>query len=299
MRCSFLRGVGVRLLSLLRRWLLPLALCGGMVAVAQALPREARVPGGVAVLPLGVVAEMPAPRAWLGDQPVWVTHHHGQWQAVIGIGLETPPGTQTLRVLSGNTESQLAFSVADKAYPEQHIRLKDQGQVQLSPENSLRVIGEVAQIQDLKRHWRESTGTRGDFLLPAAGRLSGRFGLRRVFNGEPRAPHSGLDIAVARGTPVQATAAGQVLATGDFFFNGLTVFLDHGNGLVSMYCHLDQLEVTAGETVAAGQRIALSGMSGRASGPHLHWSVILNGTMVDPALVLPAPGLQKTSSSRR
>ena len=90
-----------------------------------------------------------------------------------------------------------------------------------------------------------------------------------------------------------------MLATGDFFFNGLTVFLDHGNGLVSMYCHLDQLEVTAGETVAAGQRIARSGMSGRASGPHLHWSVILNGTMVDPALFLPAPGLQKTSSSRR
>ena len=115
-----------------------------------------------------------------------------------------------------------------------------------------------------------------------------RFGLRRIFNGEARAPHSGLDVAVPRGRPIKAAAQGKILATGDYFFNGKTVFIDHGNGLISMYCHLDRIDVQSGDQVTQGQRVGLAGSTGRSSGPHLHWSVVLNGTMVDPELFLVA-----------
>jgi hypothetical protein len=95
------------------------------------------------------------------------------------------------------------------------------------------------------------------FVLPADGRLTGRFGVRRFFNGEPRSPHAGFDIAAARGSPVKANAEGIVLASDDYFFNGKTVFVDHGNGLISMYCHLDRIDVQPGEAVSKGQRLGL------------------------------------------
>jgi murein DD-endopeptidase MepM/ murein hydrolase activator NlpD len=130
----------------------------------------------------------------------------------------------------------------------------------------------------------DSDDTDTSFVLPAEGRLSGRFGVRRFFNGEARSPHAGFDIAAPRGAAVRANAHGVVLAVDDYFFNGKTVFVDHGNGLISMYCHLDAIEVVPGERVGKGQRLGRSGMSGRATGPHLHWSVVLNGAMVDPEL---------------
>ena len=117
--------------------------------------------------------------------------------------------------------------------------------------------------------------------------------MRRFFNGEPRSPHAGFDIAAARGSPVKANAGGIVLASDDYFFNGKTVFVDHGNGLISMYCHLERIDVQPGEAVSKGQRLGLSGMTGRATGPHLHWSVILNGALVDPQLFVATTGTQR------
>jgi murein DD-endopeptidase MepM/ murein hydrolase activator NlpD len=149
------------------------------------------------------------------------------------------------------------------------------------------VAGELAAINTLKRRFTPLPAPDLDFVAPADGRLSGRFGARRVFNGRPRAPHVGLDFAVPRGTPIVSAGAGTVLATADYFFNGKTVFVDHGQGLISMYCHLDQIEVAAGQPLQRGERLGRAGSTGRASGPHLHWSVILNGAMVDPELLLP------------
>ena len=255
--------------------------------IAAALPKALSVPGGVALIPLGArISGAQAPRAWLGDQQVFVTADQDRWLAVVGIALDVPPGTQTLRVRDAAGEQALSFEVTTKRYPEQHIRLKDSGKVQLAPDDEARALGEIETIRALKRHWRETAHTESDFIRPVTGRLSSRFGLRRVFNGEPRAPHVGIDLAVPRGTPVAAGAAGVVLAVDDYFFNGKTVFVDHGNGLITMYCHLDRIDVHAGDAVSGGQRLGLSGMTGRASGPHLHWSVILNGAMVDPELFL-------------
>ncbi len=255
-----------------------------------ALPRESAVPGGIALVRLGTAVPGAAtPRAWLGEQRVWVSVEGGQWTAVVGLALDLPPGSHQLRVDAIEQERQVDFVVRPKTYPEQHIRLKDSSKVTLSPADEARAVAEIAEIRQFKRHWR-SVGPEDEvearFQQPAAGRLASRFGLRRFFNGEARAPHSGLDVAIRRGTPVNSTARGTVLAVDDYFFNGKTVFVDHGNGLISMYCHLDRSDVQAGDPVSQGQRVGLSGMTGRASGPHLHWGMVLNGAMVDPALFI-------------
>ena len=255
-----------------------------------ALPRESAVPGGIALVRLGTAVPGAAtPRAWLGEQRVWVSVEGGQWTAVVGLALDLPPGSHQLRVDAIEQERQVDFVVRPKTYPEQHIRLKDSSKVTLSPADEARAVAEIAEIQQFKRHWRSvgaEDAVEAQFVLPANGRLASRFGLRRFFNGEARAPHSGLDVAIRRGTPVNSTARGTVLAVDDYFFNGKTVFVDHGNGVISMYCHLDRIDLQAGDPVSQGQRVGLSGMTGRASGPHQHWGMVLNGAMVDPALFI-------------
>ena len=249
------------------------------------LPQSTNVPGGVAVVPLASTSTSTSkPQAWLGDRPVLVTSDHDQWFAVVGLALITSPGSHELRVnIDGKTQVR-HFIVNPKDYPEQRITLKDKGKVELSPADLARANRELSVIKGLKKVWRVAPDNDLDFILPAKGELSSRFGLRRYFNDQPRAPHAGLDLAVASGTPIKASAPGTVLATDDYFFNGKTVFIDHGNGLITMYCHLDKFEVEAGQTVSKGQLIGLSGQTGRATGPHLHWSVMLNGEMVDPEL---------------
>lgn len=280
-------GCGARWLALLLL-LLPLLLAVPLTHAA--LPRAANVPGGIALIPLGpVLTHTAPPLAWLGDRQVLVTADAGQWVAVVGLGLDTQPGSYELLADLAGEWRLFAFSVAAKDYPVQRITIKDRSKVQLSASDLERVAGELATIQTLKRHWRDAADTDLSFVVPARGRQSGRFGLRRFFNGEPRSPHAGFDIAAPRGAAVLANAGGQVLAVADYFFNGNTVFIDHGNGLISMYCHLDSTAVQAGQAVSKGQRIGAAGMTGRATGPHLHWSVILNGEMVDPELFVDGP----------
>jgi len=252
------------------------------------LPRSANVPGGVAIVPLGNTSALSArPQSRFGAQAVLVIADHGRWYAVVGLPLDLKPGLHKLQVKVGDNSKEKSFVVKAKKYPEQYITLEDTGKVQLSAENEARATSELAAIKALKLHWRDEENTDLEFMIPAEGRLSGNFGLRRFFNGQPRSPHAGLDVAVARGTPIRASAQGKVLAVDDYFFNGKTIFVDHGNGLITMYCHLDEFNVQTGDVLNKGQLLGLSGQTGRATGPHLHWSVILNGAMVDPQLFLP------------
>ena len=125
-----------------------------------------------------------------------------------------------------------------------------------------------------------------DFIPPVDGRLSSLFGLKRFFNNQPKNPHSGLDIAAPAGTPIQAPASATVINTGDYYYNGNTVFLDHGQGLISGYFHMTEIKVKAGQQLKQGDIIGTVGATGRVTGPHLHWNVYLNRTKVDPALFI-------------
>ncbi len=250
---------------------------------AYGLPASSNVPGGVALVPLASTSSS-KPQTWLGEQPVLVTADNNLWVAVVGLSLDTAPGSHELRVKIGDETKTQQFTVNPKNYPEQRLTLKDKSKVELSPADLARAEREIAVIKELKRRWRAAEDNDLAFITPVKGQLASRFGLRRFFNGEPRSPHAGLDVAVARGTPIQASAPGVVIAVDDYFFNGKTVFIDHGNGLITMYCHLDRFDVQTGQAVSKGQQLGLSGQTGRATGPHLHWSVILNGAMVDPEL---------------
>ncbi len=264
-----------------------LALLLPLVAVnAAELPREEVVPGGIAIIQLAQSAGE-RPRAYYRGKQVMVVESQGRWHAVVGLSLSAKPGRHTLRVHqpSGNNAERV-FEVRDKKYLEQHITLKNKRMVNPYKNDLKRIRGEQKRSREAFATWREQAGIDARFLLPVSGRMSGPFGKKRFFNGQPRKPHSGLDIAAPKGTPVRAPAAGTVVETGNYFFNGNTVFIDHGQGLVTMYCHLDSIDVKIGDTVSKGQTIARVGATGRVTGPHLHWSVSLNNSRVDPVLFL-------------
>ena len=258
----------------------PLALAEGFLSRLLDKP----VPGGVAVVDLGDAAAKPAAR--FQDKPVLVVREDGQrWLAVVGVPLTVEPGEQRIELDDGR---RLSFTVGDRDYQQQHITLKNKEQVNPSPANLKRIDRELAEQTAAYRQFSTRQPSNLLFDKPVAGPLSSPFGLRRFFNGEERNPHSGLDFAVPAGTPVKAPAAGRVILVGDYFFNGRTVFVDHGQGLISMFCHLSQIGVKVGDELARGAVLGKVGATGRATGPHLHWNVSLNDARVDPSIFIGA-----------
>jgi murein DD-endopeptidase MepM/ murein hydrolase activator NlpD len=252
-------------------------------AHAQSTPREARVPGGVALVAVAP-ADEPQPAVSSDGANVWTVKRGASWVAVIGLPLSTVPGEQSVSVTRAGVARAVSFNVKPKRYPVQHVTLKDSAMVDPPAEVMARIERESTHLKTVRSTWREHSATSAAFALPAKGRLSGRFGGSRILNGKPRAPHAGLDVAIGTGTPVLAPADGIVLDTGDYYFCGKTMYIDHGNGLLSLFCHLSEHTAIVGETVRKGQAVARSGATGRASGPHLHWTVYLNGVSVEPEL---------------
>ena len=251
-------------------------------------PMALPVPGGVARLALGPASTRPM--AFAGEVPLWVDGDANGWTAIVGIALSAPVGPAQIVVRTPDgAERTLGYTVKPKRYVEQRLTVSPRT-VDLSPEDLARHERERAHQQRVMATFSEPFARAADLPMraPVPGRRSSSFGLRRVFNGQPRAPHSGMDIAAPVGTPVVAPMPARVIDTGDYFFNGQTVWLDHGGGLLGMLCHLSAIEVTTGDTLAAGQRLGAVGATGRVTGPHLHWGVMLNRTMVDPALFLVA-----------
>jgi murein DD-endopeptidase MepM/ murein hydrolase activator NlpD len=254
-------------------------------AWASAKPRASPVPGGVARIRLGAAAE--PPRVHLGGDRVLVIREGDEWVAFVGIPLATKPGAK-VRVeaeLAGGRRERFEIDVAPKQYAAQHLKVP-RDQVEISAENLARYERERAHLDGVLRAFSESPPATLAMLQPAPGRRSSSFGLRRYFNGQARNPHNGMDIAAPAGTPVIAANAGRVIDTGDYFFPGRTVILDHGQGLLSLYAHLSAIDASVADPVPAGTVIGKVGATGRVTGPHLHFSVYLNAVAVDPALFL-------------
>jgi murein DD-endopeptidase MepM/ murein hydrolase activator NlpD len=252
------------------------------LAVAQQLPRADQVPGGIALVELGVNADQPMPRVRYLDRQISVLNRDGRWLAMVGIPLDTTPGTQALLV----DDREIEFQVNEKEYATQHLTITNTRQVNPNEQDMERITAERVRINKALASWSNSDPMSRDFVAPVNGERTSSFGLRRFFNGEPRNPHSGMDIDGNEGDPIVSPSAGTVVETGDFFFNGNTVFVDHGQGLVTMYCHLSRIDVKPGQSVEAGDTLGLVGSTGRVTGPHLHWSVSLNQAMVNPGLFL-------------
>ncbi len=262
------------------------------------LPRQRAVPGGIVVLPVAASPAMPegyaTPRAFFGDAPVLMLPrgpgHEQEWLAIVGIPLSQPPGPAQIRIegLPGGMAT-VQFAVRPAHYRTQRLRVAP-AQVDLSAADLARVAGEHERIHAALTSYSLTPPDSLRLAPPITGKRSSSFGLRRFFNGAARDPHSGMDIAGPVGLPVHAAAAGVVVDTGDYFFNGNTVLIDHGAGLITMYCHLSRIGVQAGQRVAAGDIIGAVGLTGRVTGPHLHFGVALNRAFVDPALFLPRAG---------
>jgi murein DD-endopeptidase MepM/ murein hydrolase activator NlpD len=282
------------LLAPLPRWLVLACLASlapdlAFCADGLTLPKQSLVPGGIALVPLGGAADDP-PTVTLEGVPVMVLRQEDQWLAVVGIPLSTAPGELKVDFARREAKDTAAvLNIKPKDYVVQRLKVAP-GMVNLSPEDQARTERERPVIQAALATFTEEAPATLRFRQPVPGARSSSYGLRRVFNDEPRNPHTGMDIAAPTGAPIAAPAAGRVITTGNCFVTGNTVLLDHGRGLVTMYCHLSAIEVKPGDLVQTGDLLGKVGATGRVTGPHLHWGVVLNRTMVDPALFLaPSP----------
>ncbi len=281
-----------------------------LLPCAQATPLTLQslhqpVPGGVAIVPVPSASRTPPKVTFLQKPVLVVAGQEQRWVAVVGLPLDLPIQTQVLIVTEQQinseskseikdkryreqqpTTSEIKFEVRDKKYREQRITVSNSRHVNPLADDMTRITRELELQNAAYRQFSPSTPSNILLDPPVKGPLSSPFGLKRFFNGEPRAPHSGLDFAVPTGTPVAAPAAGKVILTGNYFFNGNTVFLDHGQGLITMYCHLSVIDVKVGDTLTRGQVLGKVGATGRVTGAHLHWNVSLNDARVDPAIFI-------------
>jgi murein DD-endopeptidase MepM/ murein hydrolase activator NlpD len=248
----------------------------------QAQPRESLVPGGIAIIPLAA-NDLKGYR--FRNKPVLIASIGGKPSAVVGLPLSLQAGEHFIEKRDAGQLSRKYFKVIPKQYTTQRIEIKDKRKVNPYASDMERILAEKKRKQKARDHY-SVTDVDVDFLLPVEGTSTGSFGRRRVFNGQPRNPHSGMDIAAPTGTPVLSPSAGTVIELGDFFFSGNLVYIDHGQGLISLFAHLSEIDVELGERVRKGQIIGKVGATGRVTGPHLHWSLGLNGTWIDPVLFI-------------
>ena len=248
---------------------------------SYAAPQHSPWPGGIAIIDVGA-ADQPPPSVIFDADPVLLMNEGDRWRAAIGIPLDTKPGALTVQV----GDNDVVIDVIEHTYREQRLTVKNQSHVTPDAAQLDRIGRERKIIDAALGSFRISTTNGIELAAPVAGPRSSSFGLRRFFNDQPRSPHKGMDIAAALGTPILAPRRGVVSATGDYFFNGNTVIVDHGQGFVTMYCHLSDIAVEQDQTLAKGDLIGAVGATGRVTGPHLHFGTYLNGTAVDPALLL-------------
>jgi len=255
---------------------------------AWATPEHSPWPGGIALIPIEADAR---PSVVVNDRPALVIRQDGAWLAVVGVPLDhdmDEPLVATVAANAGADADTISIDLRAADYRVQRLDV-DRKYVDPGPAALERIFAEREIIDSALGHWRAQDLQDIRLATPVSGPRSSSFGSRRIFNDQPRSPHKGMDIAAVSGTPINAPLAGVVSATGDYYFNGNTVILDHGQGFISLYCHLSAIAVEAGQSVANGEVLGKVGATGRVTGAHLHFATYLNGTAVDPALLLTQP----------
>lgn len=222
--------------------------------------------------------------------PMALGGRHRTYEGLLGIDMNTGPGTYELKVVAtdGNRRvytSSLLLKVEKVDFKTQTLSLPS-SMVDLDPQTLARVEREEKRLKALFQGYRDERLWSGAFVRPVAGGSTTNFGLRRIINGRPRSPHTGVDLRAEEGTPVLACNSGVVVLGDQLFFSGKSVILDHGWGTYSMYFHLSETLVSEGDRVSTGAMLGRVGSTGRSRGPHLHWGIRINGARIDPLALL-------------
>lgn len=252
---------------------------------AQSLPENHAVNGGVTIIPLDIKQR---PEAYFNGKQITVvpSPNPNQWLLVVGIPLDNDKEIQNIEIKKP-LKAIVPFHVSKKQYKTQYLTIQNKRKVDPYAKDRARINSEKATLKKIFAQRSDKNPFSKSFAAPSYGPISSLFGLSRVYNNKPRNPHSGLDIASPSGTPVRAAEDGTVVETGNYFFTGNTVIVDHGQGVFSLYAHLSKIDAKKGSKVTQGTVIGKVGQTGRVTGPHLHWSMIMNETLVDPLLFVP------------
>jgi murein DD-endopeptidase MepM/ murein hydrolase activator NlpD len=223
--------------------------------------------------------------AW-DNKKVPAFHVEDRWTTILGVDLDAKPGKHIANVLftmqDGSVDKREAvIEVEPKKFPTTELKV-DEKYVELSKPDLARANRETKETEAIYATITNEMLWDQPFSIPIPGEAGTNFGHRRIFNGQPRAPHTGADLRAKTGTPIHATNRGRVVLAKSLFFTGNTVILDHGLGVYSLYAHLSQIDVKPGDMLSSGQLLGLAGATGRVTGPHLHWGMRVQGARVDP-----------------
>ena len=258
---------------------------GHVFGASLYLPENHPVNGGLTIIP---IASKQKPEVYYNQKKITVLAAPEQnlWLLIIGIPIDTNKTIQTLSV-NKPYRTSIPFHISEKYYAIQSLTIANTRKVDPYPTDLQRIAQETKEMAAIYAGFTSSNPYAHEFKAPAHARISSLFGLKRIYNEEPRPPHLGLDIAARANSNVSAVGDGRVVSTNNYFYTGNTVILDHGMGVFSLYGHLKRIDVTLGQNLKQGTEIGIVGQTGRATGPHLHWSMIVNQTYVDPLLFVP------------
>ena len=221
-----------------------------------------------------------------------LTFHYDEgletWRALAGIDLDTKPGEYRLRIDRGGgaTPATETLRIVARPFPVRRLRVPPDF-VEPPPETREQIARDSAALAGAYARVSAKKWT-GGFMLPVNGKPTSNFGTRSYYNGQRRSPHAGIDFAGEPGTPIRAANHGEVVVAAPMYFTGNTIVIDYGDRLFSVFAHLSELHAKAGDMVEPATIVGLVGATGRVTGPHLHWSVRLNGARVDPLSLVAA-----------
>ena len=249
--------------------------------------------------PLRVLVTSPVPLVsargtFLGEEVFLARDSRGEdgrsWSGWTLVALDQEPGPASVGATGALADGTavtgtLAVTIRAKPFPEERLTVESK-YVEPPPEVAARLERERARLAEVYASRREPAPASAAFTRPVPGEPTAIFGTRRLYNGEPRSPHPGLDLRAGTGTPVHVSGNGVVSLAQDLYYSGQTVIVDHGGGLFTVYAHLSRIDVEEGQTVTAGQLVGLSGATGRVTGPHLHWGAKIGDRPFDPTALL-------------